>query len=385
MLLNPSLPLAYNSTFEGPHAEARAGFSSEAMAGVNLPPELIGLVDQHWLNFPPASSSDHTILGIVYLFIFIAGVFGNGCVLWIFLTTKSLRTSSNVFVANLAVLDLVMMAQLPIFVANSLYQGQVMGKVGCQLFGTLGGIAGMGAAVNNVAIAYDRYRTIAFPLDGRMSMKSALLFVLFIWIWAMPFNLMPAFEVWNRFVPEGFLTTCSFDYLTNTQDVRVFVMCIFIYAYLLPVSLLVLFYSKILVHVKEHTKAMADQARKMGVKSLAQGQDEKSAEIRIAKVACGIFFLFLCAWTPYATVALMGAFHSNRAILTPFASMVPAVFAKSIACVDPWVYAISHPKFREQMHKRLPWLISEERSSSKASDTTSQASNITSSVDDHKA
>jgi hypothetical protein len=71
-----------------------------------------------------------------------------------------MRTSSNLFVANLAMLDLVMMAQLPIFVANSLYQGQVMGKLGCDLFGALGGIAGMGAAVNNVAIAYDRYRLL---------------------------------------------------------------------------------------------------------------------------------------------------------------------------------------------------------------------------------
>jgi hypothetical protein len=51
-----------------------------------------------------------------------------------------------------------MMSQLPIFAINSLYQGQVFGKIGCVLFGVTGGIAGMGAAVNNVAIAYDRYR-----------------------------------------------------------------------------------------------------------------------------------------------------------------------------------------------------------------------------------
>lgn len=137
----------------------------------------------------------------------------------------------------------------------------------------------------------------------------------------------------------------------------------------------------------------------MGVKSLAQGGDDKAAEIRVAKIACCIFFLFLAAWTPYATVALMGAFGSNRAILTPFASMVPAVFSKTIACVDPWVYAISHPKFRfvrvnltsvyikitqifrEQMHKRMPWLVSEDRGS-RASDTTSQASNVTAAIED---
>jgi r-opsin len=62
------------------------------------------------------------------------------------------------FIANLAIFDLIMMSQLPIFVGNSLYQGQIFGKIGCTLFGLLGALAGMGAAMNNVAIAYDRYR-----------------------------------------------------------------------------------------------------------------------------------------------------------------------------------------------------------------------------------
>lgn len=50
----------------------------------------------------------------------------------------------------------------------------------------------------------------------------------------------------------------------------------------------------------------------MNVKSLVSNQDkERSAEVRIAKVAFTIFFLFLLAWTPYATVALIGV-YGNR-------------------------------------------------------------------------
>ncbi|KAF4524341.1 Short wavelentgh sensitive B opsin 3 [Ephemera danica] len=373
MLLQPSLPDYENLT-----RIARATYSQkdgESLQGVNIPPEMVSYVDPHWLSFPPATPADHLILGFVYMFIFAAGVFGNGSVLFIFATTKSLRTSSNLFVANLAILDLVMMSQLPIFVANSLYQGQVLGQLGCNLFGLLGAVAGMGNAVNNVAIAYDRHRSIANPMDGRLPMGKAAIICVLVWVWTIPFSFMPAFEIWNHYNPEGYLTTCSFDYLTDSQDVRIFTICIFLYAYVLPVMLLVLFYSKILGQVREHQKMLAEQAKKMGVKSLSAGQDEKSAEIKIAKVACSIFFLFLAAWTPYATVAMLGAFHPNRAVLTPFASMVPAVFSKTVACIDPWVYAISHPKFREQMNKRMPWLISEEKP--KGSDTASQASGAT--------
>lgn len=55
---------------------------------------------------------------------------------------------------------------------------------------------------------------------------------------------------------------------------------------------------------------LKDQAKKMNVKSLATNKEDagKSVEIRIAKVAFTIFFLFVCAWTPYAFVAMTGAF-----------------------------------------------------------------------------
>ncbi|KAK2705344.1 hypothetical protein QYM36_017399, partial [Artemia franciscana] len=84
----------------------------------------------------------------------------------------------------------------------------------------------------------------------------------------------------------------------------------------------------------------------MNVESLRSSKDqsEQSAEIRIAKVAIGIVALFVVSWTPYAIVALTCTF-GNRAIITPVVSMIPACTCKTVACVDPWVYAINHPRF----------------------------------------
>lgn len=48
----------------------------------------------------------------------------------------------------------------------------------------------------------------------------------------------------------------------------------------------------------------------MNVDSLRSNQDAnaQSAEVRIAKAAITICFLFIAAWTPYAIVAMIGAF-----------------------------------------------------------------------------
>jgi r-opsin len=56
----------------------------------------------------------------------------------------------------------------------------------------------------------------------------------------------------------------------------------------------------------------------MNVESLRsnQQQNQVSAEIRIAKVAVSICFLFVASWTPYAVMALIGAFGNQYVIMT---------------------------------------------------------------------
>ena len=121
--------------------------------------------------------------------------------------------------------------------------------------------------------------------------------------------------------------------------------------------LIAIFYINLFKHVRLHEKMLKDQAKRMNVQSLSANRDaaSQSVEIRIAKAAFTIFFMFVCAWTPYAIVALVGAF-GNRQLLTPLVTMIPAVCCKIVSCIDPWVYAISHPRYRAALEKRLPWL-----------------------------
>ncbi|GBP19857.1 Opsin-2 [Eumeta japonica] len=107
----------------------------------------------------------------------------------------------------------------------------------------------------------------------------------------------------------------------------------------------------------------------MNVESLRanQGGASQSAEIRIAKAALTVCFLFVASWTPYGVMALIGAFGDQQ-LLTPGVTMIPAVACKTVACIDPWVYAISHPRYRQELQRRMPWLQIDE-----PDDTTSTA------------
>ena len=49
-----------------------------------------------------------------------------------------------------------MMAKAPVFIYNSFNRGFASGALGCQLFAFVGALSGIGAAMTNACIAYDR-------------------------------------------------------------------------------------------------------------------------------------------------------------------------------------------------------------------------------------
>ncbi|XP_059469982.1 opsin, ultraviolet-sensitive-like [Neocloeon triangulifer] len=347
--------------------------SGEKMLGWDVPVNNIDEIPKHWLSFPVVDTYLHYGIAIIYVFLMIMSLFGNGMVIWIFITTKSLRSASNFFVVNLAIADFIMMLKAPIFIYNSMFEGYALGKFWCQVFATMGSYSGIVQALTNLCIAYDRYRNISSPMDGQMKKLNAIIFVILTWAYATPWTLMPLLEVWSRFVPEGYLTSCTFDYLTDTFENKLFVFFIFIFAYVIPMSLIIFFYSQIVSQVFNHEKALRAQAKKMNVESLRSGdQAAVSAEVRIAKTAISICGLFVASWTPYAVAALIGSF-GDKELLTPSVSMIPAICCKLVACFDPYVYAISHPKFRLELQARFSCLKINEKAPEKSDAATANA------------
>lgn len=106
--------------------------------------------------------------------------------------------------------------------------------------------------------------------------------------------------------------------------------------------------------------------------------NNSSAEMRIAKTAFCVVLLFLFSWVPYIIVAFMAGFSDPKLRkITPLLSMIPALTLKASACFDPFFYAISHPKYRQELEKRMPWLGIHEKSKSAPKVTDDNVSKAT--------
>ena len=160
-----------------------------------------------------------------------------------------------------------------------------------------------------------------------------------------------------HYFSEGLFVTCSYDYLNEDWNHTSFILYAFCFNYCLPVTLIILFYTQIVGAVVQHEKALKMQAKKMNVKSLRSNDttSTESAEVKIAKVAITNVCLWICIWTPYAVVVMVAAF-GNRNLVTPMMSQVPSFFSKLASCLNPVVFALSHPKFRLALSSRVPCL-----------------------------
>ncbi|ROT69149.1 rhodopsin [Penaeus vannamei] len=132
------------------------------------------------------------------------------------------------------------------------------------------------------------------------------------------------------------MLACGTDYLTETELSRSYLYVYSVWVYLFPLAYIIYSYTFIVKAVAAHEKGMREQAKKMGVKSLRSEEAQKtSAECRLCKVA---LMTVTCA-------------HCHSSFL-----IWGSVFAKANAVYNPIVYAISHPKYRAALEKKLPCL-----------------------------
>lgn len=137
---------------------------------------------------------------------------------------------------------------------------------------------------------------------------------------------------------------------------RSYIFGLYIGGFVIPLGIIIVCYDMILQAIRNHDKKMITMAKKLTADDIRANHEKSRTEIRIAKIAMGIVFLYILSWSPYATVALIGQFGPKR-LVTPLVSELPVMLTKTCAMHNQIVCAFSHPKFREALRKRAPYLM----------------------------
>lgn len=107
------------------------------------------------------------------------------------------------------------------------------------------------------SIAVDRFFSITKWASWQLTYRAVGLWIAGVWVFSFLLVTPPLFG-WSSYILEGVQTSCTFDYLTRQPEDIAFTLLLFIAGFCLPLSIVVVCYALITVHVLEHRQLMID-------------------------------------------------------------------------------------------------------------------------------
>nr|CCP46951.1 arthropsin [Cupiennius salei] len=357
------------SLCDGSHAllESYGIFLTGNSSDNNVSDLVIDPVFRHWCYYDPVPHIAHYFVGVLLIGICSLSITGNLLVIVIFSRYRRLRSPANTLIINLATSDMLNGLLHPAAAYSSFKERWMFGRLGCEVYAGLCGLFGLISIVTLTAIAIERCLVISVkPWYGGIlfTQAKAKVSIIIIWLYCFVIILPPLFG-WGAFVPEGFLTSCSFDYISRTDSNRSYFIYIFILGFFLPVTIIIVCYAFITRTIFQNEKDMKKNNVKKVYNKPRKRNDYKAAEMIMFVIA-----MFLISWIPYSLIAFIGQF-GNRAVLTPWVSVLPSLFAKMSTIYNPAIYGLSHRHFRATLRK----IFKKERRSSTERGGTYQSRN----------
>lgn len=178
---------------------------SESILSVITTPENVSTI--------PGNDSHHNLYevptGIICLLAFLYGsisliaVTGNALVIFIIVKNRRMHTVTNIFIANLAVADVIIgMFSIPFQFQSALLQRWVLANFMCSLAPMVQVISVNVSIFTLTVIAVDRYIAVMHPFHAGCSQRSAAIIISITWVVAVSLAMPYAMFYWVDYVEE---------------------------------------------------------------------------------------------------------------------------------------------------------------------------------------
>uniref|UniRef100_W5MJC7 G-protein coupled receptors family 1 profile domain-containing protein n=1 Tax=Lepisosteus oculatus TaxID=7918 RepID=W5MJC7_LEPOC len=273
----------------------------------------------------------HLIVAVCLGIIGSLGFSSNFLVLLLFCRYKVLRSPINLLLMNISVSDMLVCAVGTPFSFAASTQGRwLIGKSGCVWYGFVNSCLGMVSLISLAVLSYERYSTMMGSTEAdATNYRKIGVGIMLSWGYSLLWTLPPLFG-WSSYGPEGPGTTCSVNWKAKDVNNISYIVCLFVFCLVLPFFVIIYSYGKLLLTVKQ-----------VSVISTVVG---RSREQRILFMVLAMVICFLLCWLPYGIVALLATFGKSG-LVTPEASIIPSLLAKSSTVFNPIIYIFLNKQF----------------------------------------
>ncbi|XP_068604695.1 vertebrate ancient opsin-like [Brachionichthys hirsutus] len=271
------------------------------------------------------------VVAVCLGFIGTLGLTNNLLVLVLFCRYKILRSPINLLLMNISVSDLlVCVLGTPFSFLASAHGRWLIGRGGCVWYGFANSLFGIVSLISLAVLSYERYCTMVVPAEADSSdYWKVFLGIAVSWVYSLVWTLPPLFG-WSRYGPEGPGTTCSVDWTGRTANNTSYIICLFVFCLIVPFLVIVFCYGKLLCAIRQVGGINVTTSRR---------REQRVLFMVVIMVVC-----YLLCWLPYGIMALLASF-GPPGLITPEASIIPSVLAKTSTVINPVIYVFMNKQF----------------------------------------
>ncbi|KAL8219752.1 UNVERIFIED_CONTAM: hypothetical protein K2H54_032785 [Gekko kuhli] len=290
-------------------------------------------------DFYTIQAFERNFLPCFYILIFLLGLCGNVMVIVVLLRAKEALPGTDVFIFNLAIADVLLVATLPFWAAQAVHTW-VFGDFLCKVVGSIFKINFYSSIFFLVCISFDRYLSIVYVIRmyNRSNSCGILLCSLAIWCFCILLTVPDLLFLKVEFDSRQNATSCSLNFGSGWRiTLRILNQVV---AFLLPLLAMAYCYAHIIFTL------------------LKSKGFQKQKALRVILAVVAVFFL---CWTPYHAVMLIDTLIEYKVLerscewesTVDIAETITMSLGFLHCCLNPLLYAFVGIKFRNRFLELL--------------------------------
>lgn len=294
----------------------------------------------------------------VYAVAFVLAITGNAAVLAIVFRRSSFKTTTNFFIANLAISDIMMAvicmpSTMFTIAAKDIFHSVVQGVAGiilCKMLPFFQGLAIAVSILTMFTLAADRFLAIVFPFRKIITKRRAKVLIGILWLTGAIFNapLLYAMKLYEN----GEKSQCYENWAPHFDNERAskdYTILLFVFLYAIPLILVIIFYSALLRELwrgkhLHHNKTVACK--------------ENQAVLRMIVT---VIVTFAVCWLPVHVTIFVVLFTKNQLIkncgLSPILIFIGWFMGHVNSALNPIIYFIYNENFRCEFFNLLRGIL----------------------------
>lgn len=312
------------------------------------------------------------VYGIIYLIFYLLVLFcsfiGNFLIMVSVIRFKKMRKVVNVFLANLALADL-LFSILSIFNGIAFFLGEwKVGNVICKIHGMLIEVSYTVSVLTLVGVAVERYMSICRPQHTRRSIKQTIQMIVFIWFSGFAFCAVLAYGYTTIYSDNKY--QCG-SYQWSNQVRLIFYITHSFLVYLLPLTLMCFSHYKICQTLAKQKQRLAVSQNVIinridkyfssnsdhdeiyddkGTRKMLKPEKANYSRTRIIHLLLVVTSIFFVLWTPFIIIRII---KYSQVDVSDYLWRASQLLMFTTTAVNIIVYALMSPLFRKAFFKIL--------------------------------